>query len=88
MFIGARVSAASFIVCALLTFQAKAATVTGPWIGGGSLTMNYTFTLGTTHDIFTVQSIAVTNDDPTSGYYGMFPEHTFFTGFTPLSDAT
>ena len=46
--------------------------------------MNYAFTVGTTHNMFSVQSISVVNDDPTSGYYGMFPAHAAFTGFAPL----
>jgi hypothetical protein len=64
---------------------ARASTVTVPGVGYSSITMDYTFNVGTPFDTFTVQSVAVTVGGPSSGYYGLLPEHIFFTGFTPLT---
>src|ERR1700730_12292481 len=67
---------------------ARANTVTVPGVGYSSITMNYTFNVGTLFDTFTVQSVAVTVGGPSSGYFGLLPEHSFFTGFTPLTAPT
>lgn len=74
----------ALMVSVIFVAPLSATTITSSWIGGGTLTMDYSFTVGQSYNTFSVQSVSVTNNDPTSGYYGLFPEHTLFTGFTPL----
>jgi hypothetical protein len=76
-----------FILAAVLIFPktVAATVVTIPGVSYASITIDYTFTLGTVTDTLRVNSVSVVVGGPSSAYSTILPENSLFTGFTPLA---